>query len=169
MKYLGENSLSSFLSGLLRVSWHITIACTIFIVTILSIILFVPPVTDAEATGFSQANYLFFQEIKNDQDVVEIHSLPMIAKIFILPYIITVVILLLNIIRRAHRFFLNLKHDIIFDPGNVTLLRVLSKLVIVFSIITFSFSSLLLGLILFIVCEIFKNGTVLQEEHDYTV
>ncbi|MGL1937011.1 MAG: DUF2975 domain-containing protein [Fibrobacterales bacterium] len=169
MKYLGEKSLSSFLSGLLRISWHITIACTIFIVVILSIILFVPPVTDAEATGFSQANYLFFQEITNDQEVVEIHTLPMAAKIFILPYLIAVVILLLSIIKRAHQFFLNLKQNIVFDPGNVTLLRVISKLVIVFSIMTFSFSSLLLGLILFIVCEIFKNGTVLQEEHDYTV
>jgi hypothetical protein len=51
----------------------------------------------------------------------------------------------------------------------VELLTVISKLNIAISILTFSFSSLLASVFLFLACEVFRSGTALQEEHDFTV
>ena len=39
----------------------------------------------------------------------------------------------------------------------------------VVSILTFNFTSLLISILLLLLCEIFKNGTALQEEYDLTV
>jgi hypothetical protein len=78
-------------------------------------------------------------------------------------------VLLLQIIKKSQHLFANFKKEIVFNENNVLAISKISKLLIVFSIITFNFSSLLVGIILLIICAIFKNGTALQEEHDLTV
>ena len=80
-----------------------------------------------------------------------------------------IVVLLLLIIKKSRHLFDNFKNDILFDKSNVRIISTISKLNIGLSLLTFSFSSLLLSLFLFMLCEIFENGTALQEEHDLTV
>jgi hypothetical protein len=91
------------------------------------------------------------------------------VKFLILPYIEAVLILLLIIMKTSQQLFTNFKNDIVFNRSNVPVLSKISKLNIAFSILTFSFSSLLVSVFLFMLCEIFKNGAALQEEHDLTV
>jgi uncharacterized metal-binding protein len=97
------------------------------------------------------------------------YSWPLIGKILILPYFGVVVVFLLQIIKKAQQLFNNFKNDLVFNKSNVMLISKISKLLIVFSILTFNFSSLLVSVLLFMICEIFKKGTTLQEEHDFTV
>jgi uncharacterized metal-binding protein len=105
----------------------------------------------------------------NDNSWKEMYSWPLIGKILILPYFGVVVVFLLQIIKKAQQLFNNFKNDLVFNKSNVMLISKISKLLIVFSILTFNFSSLLVSVLLFMICEIFKKGTTLQEEHDFTV
>jgi hypothetical protein len=127
------------------------------------------------AVSVSETNVLTIG--KNDMDIQgkdlqdwnKFKSLPLAVKILILPYVEAILIILLLILKKARGLFTNFKNDIVFDKSNVEIIRGISKLSIVFSIATFSISSLLVSLLLFMLCEIFKNGTALQEEHDLTV
>ena len=106
---------------------------------------------------------------KDKRDWEQFKRLPLIVKILIIPYVEAVLILLLAIFKRSRYLFLNFRNDIVFNRNNVPLISKISKLNIWFSILTFSFSSLLVSLFLFMLCEIINNGAVLQEEHDLTV
>jgi hypothetical protein len=106
---------------------------------------------------------------KDRTDFDKFNKLPLFVKILMFPYVWAVVIFLLKLMRRAQELFENFSNNILFNRSNVDLLITISKLTIVVSILTFSVSSLLVSLFLFMICEIFKNGTVLQEEHDLTV
>jgi len=106
---------------------------------------------------------------KDKQDWENFKNLPLFVKILILPYIEAVLILLLLIIKVSQKVFTNFKNDIIFNETNVLLISKAGKLNIAFSILTFSFSSLVLCVLLFMLCDIIKNGTALQQEHDLTV
>ena len=81
----------------------------------------------------------------------------------------TVIVLLLLIIGKSRRLFLNFRDNIMFNTGNVRLISVIGKLLVAFSILTFSLSSLVLSVVLLLMCEIIRSGTLLQEEHDLTV
>jgi hypothetical protein len=103
------------------------------------------------------------------RDWERFQSLPLGIRILILPYLGTVMALVLMVIRKARALFLNFKNEVVFNQGNVRVIREISKLVIALSILTFSAGALLTGVILLLLCEIVKAGVSLQEEHDLTV
>jgi hypothetical protein len=164
MKYLGEKSLSSFLSGLCGVSWYIVLVLAVIGGTIGSY-LFFTPIDDPFLTKMAQVMELDI----NDKDWVAFKNLPLVIRMLCLPWLVAVVVLILKLIKKAQNLFNNFKKNIVFDPANVSIIESLSKLLIPFSILTFNFSSLATSLLLFLLCEIFKNGTVLQQEHDLTI
>jgi len=169
MKYLGEKSLSSVLNILLNIIFYISIVVSVIFMVILFIIMFIEPVTDPNSIGINQLNYKFFHEFRSDNKVWEMQKFPLLAKIFILPYVLIVIGFIINIIRKSQQFFKNLRNNVVFIQTNVELLQNISKMVIIVSIMTLDFGSILIGLILLVLTEIFKNGTVLQEEQDLTV
>ncbi|HEY4696123.1 MAG TPA: hypothetical protein VIH13_04465 [Candidatus Hydromicrobium sp.] len=169
MKYLGKKSLSFFLSGLLHVSWYVILVVSIIGVVYGAIVLFVTPVENPAATGIARVNFYIFNELKSDEGYQIIRSLPVAVRILFLPYIGAATVLLLQIIKKSRHLFTNFKNNIVFNKSNILIISKISKLLIVFSIITFNFSSLLVAIILLILYEILKNGTALQEEHDLTI
>lgn len=169
MKYLGKKSLSSLLSGILHLSWYIVLILSIIAVVMGVIILFSTPIEDPAALGIAKVNFYIFSELKNDKDWQMIENLPLAVRILLLPYFGVIVALLLQILKKSQYLFINFKNDVVFNKNNVLIILKISKLLIGFSILTFDFSSLLAGILLLMLCEIFKNGTALQEEHDLTV
>ena len=169
MKYLGKRSLSSFLSVLLHVSWYLIIAASVIAIAYGAIVLFAAPVENPEATGMAGINYQIFSELRNDEDWQMFRDLPVAVRSLFLLYFIAVAVLLLQIIRKSRHLFTNFKNDIVFSEGNVLIISKISKLLIVFAIITFNFPSLLVAVILFILYGILKDGTALKEEQDLTV
>jgi len=99
----------------------------------------------------------------------KIYGWNIFVKIIVLPYFAVLVILLELLIKKIQELFTNFKNDVVFNKKNVVIISRISKMSIVFSILTFSLSSLLLSIFMFILCEIVKKGTTLQEEHDFTV
>jgi hypothetical protein len=128
-------------------------------------------VNNHAATGIGRLYEKFHTGLneKERSDFDKFNRLPLIVKILMFPYFWVIVVFLLKLIRRSQQLFKNFSNSVLFNRSNVDLLTTISKLNIVVSILTFSFSSLLASLFLFMVCEIFKNGTMLQEEHDLTV
>jgi len=96
-------------------------------------------------------------------------NLPMLTKLVIIPYFFALVFLLLEIIRKTRSLFANFANDIVFNKSNVVLISKISKLTIAISILSFSFPSLLIGIVLLLVCELIRTGTSLQEEIELTV
>lgn len=169
MKYLGKKSLSSFLSVLSQISWYVVLAGSIFTVIWGGILMFTEPVEDPTGSIFAKINYYSFYLIRNDSDLPTLKDLPFFLRMVILPYGIIIMVLLLQILKKSQYIFANFTSNTVFTSNNMNIISQISKLVIWFSILTFNFSSLFVGLILLILCEIFKNGTVLQEEHDLTI
>lgn len=164
MKYLGEKSLSSFLSGLCHVSWYIVLGFSIIFGFFGSLFCFAPP---HDPTIVKIAKSLEWN--LQDEDWLTFINLPLAVRLLILPYFIALVVLTLRLIKKAQQLFTNFKRNMVFHKNNVQIIASFSRLLIPFSIITFNFSSLIVSFLLLLLCEIFKNGTVLQEEHDYTV
>ncbi len=169
MKYLGKKSLSSILSGILQVSWYAVLLLSIIAAIIGVIFLFFIPLDDPCVSEFIKANRDTFSMNQNNADWECIKNIPFALKFIILLYFGVVVALMLQIIKKSQHLFNNFKNDIIFNKSNVHIISKISKLIIIFSILTFNFSSIIVGLLLLILCEIFKSGTALQEEHDLTV
>ena len=164
MKYLGPKSLSSFFEGFLGICWYVVLIGSI-IAGVIGTYLFLTPIDDPlviKAASCMQADI-------HDKDWVTFKHLPMIIRMLFIPYFIAVVAILLQLIRAAQRLFGNFTRNIVFDGSNVALISSLAKLLIPFSILTFNLSCLCTCLLLYLLCEIFKNGTVLQEEHDLTI
>jgi hypothetical protein len=128
-----------------------------------------PAALDPAALGIAKVNFYIFSELKNDKDWQMIENLPLAVRILLLPYFGVIVALLLQILKKSQYLFINFKNDVVFNKNNVLIILKISKLLIGFSILTFDFSSLLAGILLLMLCKIFKNGTALQEEHDLTV
>jgi hypothetical protein len=187
MKYFGKKSLSSFMSGFLRVCWGVVLVLAILAPLAAGVIIFFSTpageniILSAQNGTLTNCNQLQtnaapghtkFDSGMSDKDRKDWESfknLPIAVKILILPYCEAVLILLMIIIKTSRSLFANFKNDIVFNKSNAQIISKISKLNIGFSILTFSFSSLLVSLFLFMLCEIFKNGTALQEEHDLTV
>ncbi|MCK7479922.1 MAG: DUF2975 domain-containing protein [Candidatus Moduliflexus flocculans] len=91
------------------------------------------------------------------------------VRILILPYFGAVMTLVLMVLRNARALFSNFRNEVVFDQGNVRIIRRISRLVIALAILTFSAGSFLTGVILLLICEILAAGTTLKEEHDLTV
>lgn len=164
MKYLGERSLSSFLSGFCQVCWYMVLVIAI-VFGLFGSYFFLTPLNDP--TIVKIAKHLEWN--LHDKDWVAFNNLPLAVRLLFLPYFIAMVVLILQLIKKAQQLFTNFKKNIVFHKSNVLIIASFSRLLIPFSIITFNLSSLIASLLLLLLCEIFKNGTVLQEEHDYTV
>ncbi len=160
MKYLGKKSLSSFLYKFLRVVWYFVLIGSILAITFAAVVLFVIPV-DAPCLA----------KIAKGMETtpLKIKELHIILKLLIFPYIAVVTALMLQIIRKAQYLFNNLRNNVVFQMNNVQFLSKISKLLIIFSILTFSIGSLISSLFLLVISEIFKHGTALKEENDLTI
>ena len=163
MKFFGKKSLSSVMSVILRVAWYLAFVAAIGAAVAGVVIVF------HEQLGSPFASELAKSSANNLRDWEMFQSLPLGIRILILPYFGAVIALLMIIIWKSRRLFAHFRADIVFNKGNVRTILGISRLVIAFSIVTFSLGSLLVGIILRLLCEIVKNGTALQEEHDLTV
>jgi len=163
MKYFGNRSLSSVTSALLRVAWYLACALALVAVILGVVIVFHSQFGSPFSQGMTESS-------RDDiRDWERFQSLPLGIRILVLPYFGGVMALVLMVIRKASVLFSNFKNELVFHQGNVRVIREISKLVIALSILTFSAGSILGGVILLLLCEIVKAGTVLQEEHDLTV
>jgi hypothetical protein len=170
MKYIGEKSLSSFIEGALKIIWWamlvLAVCFTIAMVINLFDIKLGDPVTEAIA-NMNRAEiggnvFLWF-------DFPQISNWPVAGKILAIIDIAACVVLSLIIIRKAQRLFANFKKDILFDTRNVQILSTISKLLIADAILFWSLGTLITSVLLLILCQIFRHGITLQEEHDFTV
>jgi hypothetical protein len=170
MKYIGKKSLSSFLSTALYVVLFFMLVGAVIFGTIVIINLFDispgdPLTTEIAKIDMSENGenlFLFF-------DWDQIITWPLVGKIIFIIVFTACVIVWLWIIKSAQRLFSNFKNDILFDNRNVQIISRISKLFILFSIFTWSIGMLLISIFLLILCQIFKHGITLQEEHDLTV
>jgi len=163
MKYFGSRSLSSVTSVLLRVAWYLACALTLAAIVLGVVIVFHAQFGSPFSQGMAKSSPADIRDWERFQ------SLPLGIRILVLPYFGAVMALVLMVIRKARALFSNFKNEVVFNQGNVRVIREISKLVIALSILTFSLGGLLTGVILLLLCEILKAGTSLQEEHDLTV
>lgn len=161
MRYFGDNSLSSWIYRILQVCWYLALVGSLSLMAFLAVAAF------PEIGGSASA--VICESAKDDLEWRQFVAYPWNVKILVFPYLALITILLLKILSRSRFLFDNFRHNAIFTRDNAAGLSALSKLVIGFSIATFNFGSLLMSLILLLVCEILKNGTALQEEHDLTI
>jgi hypothetical protein len=170
MKYIGEKSVSSFISGLIRVVWWLALAAGAFYIFALFVNLFsigeeaaVTSTINRWDMGQNGTNlFLFFKW----ETIV---ALPAAAKAVIAAVWLACLVLNLLILRKAQHLFTNLKNDIVFDEKNVNLIATISKLLIAASILTWSLYTLVVSVLLLVLCQVFKRGEILQEDHDLTV
>lgn len=135
----------------------------------MSVMLFSPGTEDSAGSWIAQLHHMMVSQMKDEKDWEIIRDLPAWVKLLFLPYFGAVVVLVLEIIRKSQMLFDNFVRDTVFNQENVQLLSRIGRFLIILSIMTFNFSSLLVGLILLLVNQILKNGTSLQEEIDLTV
>ena len=170
MKYFGKKSLSSVMSGILHVSWYVVLVVSIIGALIGLVLLFHVPAREYIAAEIARSSsFTCDMSSKDQKDWETFMNLPIFVRLIVVPYFVAVVVLLLKIIRRSQLLFTNFKNEIVFNMSNVEIISKLNKLLIVFSIMTVNFGALLVCVLLIMVCEIMKNGTALQEEHDLTV
>jgi hypothetical protein len=166
MKYFGEKSFSSVMSVILRVSWFVVLVLSI-ITAVMGVGIIVFSSLDSSTTAEIVKGAC--ADSKDLKDWEGFQNLPLIVKLFMLPYFGALAVLLLKIIKEARRLFVNFKNNVLFNESNALIISNIAKLNIWFAILTFNFSALLASLFLLMLCEIIKNGTMLQEEHDLTV
>ncbi len=163
-KYFGDRSVSSWTSRILQASWYIVLvlflALTAFLALGLFDITFGDPLTAEVAKAAMN---------ETDPDWVELRKMPIAAKVLVFPYLAAITALLLMIVKKSRRMFMNFRNDIIFSRENAVIASGTSKLLIGFSVLTFNFTTLLVSLMLLMLCEIFKSGTALREEQDLTI
>jgi hypothetical protein len=180
MRYFGAKSLSSVAVKVLCVVWVLMIIATVLApVAGAAVIYFSTPqgeafLTEAKAKHPVRDSHHDFGDCatscqKHDPDWEKFKAVPLPVKILLLPIVLGVLGLVLAILRRAFALFKSFRDEPIFRKENEQLMRGLAKLLIILGIATFAFSTLLIAVILLMACEVLKNGTVLQEEHDLTV
>lgn len=179
MRYFGPKSLSSVMAKALKVLWVLALLATIlapFAGT--AVIYFSTPQGEAflekVKTGASSCikpGDLDGADLsaKDKADWAKFKAVPLPLKLLMLPYGMAVLLLLLTVLSRARRLFESFRDDRVFRQENVALMKNLAKLLIAYGVLTFSFNTLLIAVILLMACEVIKNGAVLQEEHDLTV
>jgi hypothetical protein len=164
VKYFGKKSLSSFLSGFFHVCWYATLICAVF-AGIIGLYLLFAPIDDPIILKIAEYTEWNLQ----DKDWICMKNLPVAVRMLFIPYFIAIIVLALKMIKQSQALFINFKNEIVLNKSNVNIISKISKLNIGFSILTFNFSSLMVSVLLFMLCEIFKKGALLQEEHDLTV
>jgi hypothetical protein len=181
MRYFGTKSLSSVVVTILSVFWVLTIIVTVLapVAGTAAIYLSTPQgqafIAEAKSKHpeWAKANDAHSSETasqkKENEDWEQFKDVPLPVKILLLPYGLGVLALLLVVLKRARTLFKSFRDEPIFRRENEQLMRGLAKLLIILGIATFDRSTLLIAVILLMACEVIKNGTVLQEEHDLTV
>jgi hypothetical protein len=170
MKYIGEKSLSSFLSTLLKIFWWVILAVATIYVLIMVVNLFSIDLGDPITQGVNELNmsetgenaFLF---LKWEQ----VEGWPAAGKVVAVAYWAACIVFAMIVLKKVQRLFNNFKNDIVFDDGNVRLMSAISKLLIVVGILTWSFGTLAASILLLILCQVFKHGANLQQDHDLTV
>ena len=166
MKYFGSKSLSSLLSIILHVSWYIVLVLSSITVLLGVLSLFSKECRDVISSEFVKDICVISS--KDEKDFEEFLKFPLALKFIIVPYFGAFIVILLQIIKKSQQLFTNFKNNIVFNNSNALIILNISKLNIAYSIITFNFTLLLVSILLFILCEVFKKGSILQEEHDFT-
>jgi hypothetical protein len=170
MKYIGEKSLSSFLSTLLKIFWWVILAAAAIYVVIMVVNLFSINAGDPVTKGINELNmsetgenaFLFLKW-------GQVEGWPVAGKVVVVAYWAACIVLSLIVLKKVQQLFANFKNDIVFDGHNIQLMSTISKLLIVVGILTWSFGTLVASILLLILCQVFKHGANLQEEHDFTV
>lgn len=163
MKYFGKGSLSSTMRTLLQIGWYLAWLGGAIAIVLGFAIVFHAELGSPFAAGMKTSS------AKDIQDWQWFQNLPLIARVWILPYFGGVMGLVVAIIGKARKLFGNFRDELVFDPGNVLIIRNISRLAIALSILSFSFGTFLFAIILLLLCEILKNGTALKEEQDLTI
>jgi hypothetical protein len=170
MKYIGEKSVSSFLSSLLKVLWWVLLAAALIYMLIMAVNLFSIDLGDPITQGINDLNmsetgenaFLFLKW-------GQVEGWPVAGKVVVAIYWAACIVFALIVLKKVQLLFTNFKHDVVFDDRNVQLMSTISKLLIVVGILTWSFGTLAASILLLILCQVFKHGANLQEEHDLTV
>jgi hypothetical protein len=159
MKYFGKKSLSSWVSIILHIAWYALLIGSILGVIFAALILF--SVSLRELIETEVAKEVSNMDYKDQKDWETFMNLPIYVRLVLLPYLGAVIVLLLKIIKKSQSLFTNFKNDIIFNNSNVEIISKTNKLLIIYSIITFNLSTMLVCVLLLMISEIFKNGSAL--------
>jgi hypothetical protein len=166
MKYFGQKSVSSVMSVILHVLWYVVLVLSILATLVITVVLF------ANSVDNSFNAYIVKEIGSNQQDLKEwqqFQNVPTLVRFLLLPYFAVISVLLLKIIRKAKDLFVNFKNDVLFNENNANIITGIAKLTVWYGVLTFNFSTLLTSVFLLMLCEIIKNGAMLQEENDLTV
>ena len=167
MKYFGEKSLSSLMAGILKAGWIIALICSIGMVVGGIVYVFILPYAFPD---FYIAMHNVSQMSPKDLEGWKaFNETPIVLKALMFPYLLAVVYFLLKVLKKSQQLFVNFRNNTVFDTSNVEVIRQINRNLIIFAVLTFNLSSLLLCVLLMMVCELFKNGAKLQEEHNLTI
>lgn len=181
MRYFGAKSLSSVAVNVLNVIWVLMIAAAVLVPFAgTAVIYFSTPQGEAfiAETKAKHPDWVKHNNVDagdcasrdtEDKEWEQFKAVPLPVKLLLLPYGLGVISLILVVLRRARALFKSFRDEPIFRRENEQLMRGLAKLLMVLGMATFDFSTLLIAVILLMACEVIKNGTALQEEHDLTV
>lgn len=165
MKYLGDKSVSSFLSRFLFVGWYIVLILSIMAaIAWVLFVIFIP----YDGALVSKVAAIFNLDL-NNADWVDFKQNPVIVTSILIPYFGIFMFIVLKVIKNMQSLFTNFSKDIVFRKINAEIILKISKLLIVSSILTFNIYSLIVSLFLLILGEIFRSGIELQEEQDLTI
>lgn len=169
MKYLGEKSLSSFLSKFFKVVYYIMLVG--FSVTFMGFFIYQFFISPDQAIPAEMANATCrdYWVLMQENFCRGMKYMPIFMKFLFMLYGVTFGVLIVLIVKKMQILFNNFRHNKVFTRDNVNIINRIAKYTIIMSIMTFNLNSFFIGLFLLVLFEIFKNGTNLQEEHDYTV
>lgn len=167
MRYFGPRSLSSVLRQVLAFSWFAILAVVVALGLFLAVAFFSLDLGDPVTRGIVECSRS--ASSLADEEWRDMLAQPTWVKALVFPFLAAATTLLLLVVGSARRLFANFAQDVVFRHENVALISRTAKLLIAFSVITFNFTSLLMGLLLLVLCEILRSGTALQEEQDLTV
>ncbi len=170
MKYLGEHSVSSFFSKIFGCVKYLVLAGAIGGSLFFAFIFFSSPEYAPKEAGVPYYLFQFYHEIlSSDSGWQTVRDSAWPLRVLLLIYFIFVMAVLYQVISQTKTLFDHFRKNMIFTQKNVALISRIGKLLLVYSAMTVNLSSVFVSLLLLILCEIFKNGTALQEEHDLTV
>ncbi|MBK9577654.1 MAG: hypothetical protein IPK50_06995 [Fibrobacterota bacterium] len=167
MRYFGESSLSSVLHRLLPFASGFILVVWFVFSLLLGFALFPRSWGDPFTQGIAEQSRS--PEALSDPEWANLVAMPAYVRALVFPYFALVVLLLLAVLHKARALFSNFRKSIVFHPQNTSTIRSITYLLIPFSVLSMNFPSLLVSLILLLVAEILRSGSVLQEEHDMTV
>lgn len=167
MRYFGPRSLSSVLQRVLGFSWYAILAAVVVLCALLAIAFFQLDLGDPITSGIVKEAHA--ESALADEEWRDMLAQPAWIKTLVFPFLAVLTTLLLMVVGTARKLFANFARDAVFRQENVALISRTAKLLLVFSVVSFNFTSLLVSFILLVLCEILRTGTALQEEQDLTV